>query len=133
MKISEVSKKYDIPTDTLRYYEKAGLLPNVRKNSGGIRDYSESDCGWVEFIKCMRGAGLPIEVLKRYIELFYEGDSTLTARKTILVEERQKLIEKRDAIQATIDRLDYKINVYEDTIVNCEKKLLGNNNREKVS
>ena len=50
MKISEVSKKYDIPVDTLRYYEKAGLLPNVRKNSSGIRDYSESDCGWVEFI-----------------------------------------------------------------------------------
>ena len=81
MKISEVSKKYDIPVDTLRYYEKAGLLPNVRKNSSGIRDYSESDCGWVEFIKCMRGAGLPVEVLKRYIELFFEGDSTLMARK----------------------------------------------------
>ena len=65
MKISEVSKKYGIPVDTLRYYEKAGLLPNVRKNSSGIRDYSESDCGWVEFIKCMRGAGLPVEVLKK--------------------------------------------------------------------
>ena len=122
MKISEVSKKYDIPVDTLRYYEKAGLLPNVRKNSSGIRDYSESDCGWVEFIKCMRGAGLPVEVLKRYIELFFEGDSTLMARKSILVEERQKLIEKRDAIQATIDRLDYKISVYEDKMISCEKK-----------
>ena len=133
MKISEVSKKYDIPVDTLRYYEKAGLLPNVRKNSSGIRDYSESDCGWVEFIKCMRGAGLPVEVLKRYIELFFEGDSTLMARKSILVEERQKLIEKRDAIQATIDRLDYKISVYEDKMISCEKKLLGGTKKEKAS
>ena len=133
MKISEVSKKYDIPVDTLRYYEKAGLLPNVRKNSSGIRDYSESDCGWVEFIKCMRGAGLPVEVLKRYIELFFEGDSTLMARKSILVEERQKLIEKRDAIQATIDRLDYKISVYEDKMISCEKKLLGGAKMEKAS
>ena len=133
MKISEVSKKYDIPVDTLRYYEKAGLLPNVQKNASGIRDYSENDCGWVEFIKCMRGAGLPVEVLKRYIELFYEGDSTLGERKSILVEERQKLIEKRDAIQATIDRLDYKISFYEDTIVKKEKELIGKNKKENAT
>jgi len=125
MKISEVSKKYDIPIDTLRYYEKAGLLPNVQKNSGGIRDYSDSDCKWVEFIKCMRGAGLPIEVLKKYIDLFYEGDATLSQRKQILVDERQKLLEKRDAIQNTIDRLDYKIAYYEKIIVETEKELLA--------
>ena len=76
MKISEVSKKYDISPDTLRYYEKEGLLPNVKKNSSGIREYSEMDCNWVEFIKCMRGAGLSIEVLARYIELFNMGDKT---------------------------------------------------------
>ena len=124
MKISEVSKKYDIPVDTLRYYEKAGLLPNVKKNSSGIRDYSETDCNWVEFIKCMRGAGLPIEVLKKYIKLFYEGDSTLTERKQILIDERQKLILKRDAIQSTIECLNYKINSYEETIAVREKELL---------
>lgn len=124
MKISEVSKKYDIPVDTLRYYEKAGLLPNVKKNSSGIRDYSETDCNWVEFIKCMRGAGLPIEVLKKYIKLFYEGDSTLTERKQILIDERQKLILKGDAIQSTIERLNYKINSYEETIAVREKELL---------
>ena len=124
MKISEVSKKYDIPVDTLRYYEKAGLLPNVKKNSSGIRDYLETDCNWVEFIKCMRGAGLPIEVLKKYIKLFYEGDSTLTERKQILIDERQKLILKRDAIQSTIERLNYKINSYEETIAVREKELL---------
>ena len=125
MKISEVSKKYDIPINTLRYYEKAGLLPHVQKNTGGIRNYTENDCRWVEFIKCMRGAGLPIAVLKKYISLFYKGDSTLMARKAILAEERQKLVEKHNAIQATIERLDYKISVYEDKIVAKEKELLG--------
>lgn len=124
MKISEISKKYDISPDTLRYYEKVGLLPNVKKNSSGIREYSETDCGWIEFIKCMRGAGLSIEVLARYIELFYEGDSTKEERKNILIEERAKLIEKRDAIQATIERLDYKIKAYDKTIVKKEKELL---------
>ncbi len=124
MKISEVSKKYDISTDTLRYYEKMGLLPNVKKNSSGIRDYSEADLGWVEFIKCMRGAGLSIEVLARYIELFNLGDSTREERKNILIEERKKLIEKRDAIQATIDRLEYKIDKYDNTLLKREKELL---------
>ncbi len=124
MKISEVSEKYNLSVDTLRYYEKAGLLPNVQKNAGGIRDYSENDCNWVEFIKCMRGAGLPVAVLKRYIELFQQGEQTLGERKQILIDERQKLIEKRDAIQATINRLDFKINVYEQTIVKREKELL---------
>ena len=124
MKISEVSKKYDISPDTLRYYEKEGLLPNVKKNASGIREYSEADCGWVEFIKCMRGAGLSIEVLARHIELFYKGDSTKEERKNILIEERAKLIEKRDTIQATIERLDYKIKVYDKTMVQKEKELL---------
>ena len=124
MKISEVSKKYDISPDTLRYYEKEGLLPNVKKNASGIREYSEADCSWVEFIKCMRGAGLSVEVLARYIELFYKGDSTKEERKNILIEERAKLIEKRDTIQATIERLDYKIKVYDKTMVQKEKELL---------
>ena len=105
MKISEVSKKYDISADTLRYYEKMGLLPNVK-------------------IKCMRGAGLSIEVLARYIKLFYLGDSTHEERKNILIEERKKLIEKRDAIQTTIDKLDYKISSYDKIMSKKEKELL---------
>lgn len=124
MKIPEVSKKYDVPVDTLRYYEKAGLLPNVHKNSSGIRDYTETDCGWVEFIKCMRSAGLPIEVLKEYIELFNMGDSTIEARRQILISERKKLIEKRDAIQTTIDRLDYKIDIYYNSLINKQKEMV---------
>ena len=120
MKISEVSKKYDISAETLRYYEKVGLLPAVQKNSGGIRDYSETDCGWIEFIKCMRSAGLPIDVLKKYIELFNMGDNTVEERRQILINERKKLIEKRDAIQNTIDRLDYKIEIYYKNM--CEKQ-----------
>ena len=126
MKLSEVSEKYNISPDTLRYYEKEGLLPNVKKNASGIREYSENDCNWVDFIKCMRGAGLSIEVLAKYIELFYKGDSTKEERKNILTEERAKLIEKRDAIQATIDRLDYKIDAYDKTIIKKEKELLEN-------
>ncbi len=124
MKISEVSKKYDLPVDTLRYYEKMGLLPNVKKNSSGIRDYSEKDCRWVAFIKCMRGAGLSIEILKNYIDLCNQGDETIEKRREILIEERRKLVEKREAIQSTIDKLDYKIDIYYQTLCKKEKELV---------
>ena len=77
MTITEVSKKYALSADTLRYYERIGLVPPVHRTSGGIRDYTDEDCNWVGFIKCMRGAGLPIEVLIDYVALFAQGDSTI--------------------------------------------------------
>ena len=119
MKISEVSEKYGLTPDTLRFYEKEGLLPHIKKSKSGVRNYSEEDCKWIEFVKCMRSAGLSIDVLRKYIDLFYEGEHTSSKRRQILIEEREKLIAKRDALQATIDRLDYKINVY---YKNCGKQ-----------
>ena len=124
MTIAEVAKKYDISADTLRYYERIGLHPAVRRNKSGIRDYSETDCSWVEFIKCMRGAGLPIEVLIEYISLYQMGDSTVEARKELLIEERNNLVERIEEMQKTLERLNYKIEKYDEVIVkNCEKKL----------
>ena len=124
MNISEVSKKYNIPIDTLRYYEKEGLLPPVRRTESGLRDYSEQDCGWVEFIKCMRGAGLSIDTLRQYITLYGKGNRTLQKRKNLLVSERDKLKARIDEMQKTLQRLNYKIEVYEERIVACEKELL---------
>ncbi len=126
MTISEVSKKFDITADTLRYYERVGLLPSVNRTPSGQRDYDDKDIGWIEFIKCMRGAGLPIEVLIEYVGLFQQGDSTIEARKELLIEQREILREKLEAVQATINRLDYKIDVYENEMVPFEKKLKHN-------
>lgn len=124
MTIAEVAKKYDISADTLRYYERIGLLPAVRRNKSGIRDYSETDCSWVEFIKCMRGAGLPIEVLIEYISLYQMGDSTVEARKELLIEERNNLVERIEEMQKTLERLNYKIERYDEVLVkNIENKL----------
>jgi DNA-binding transcriptional MerR regulator len=66
MRISAVSEQCNISADTLRYYERIGLLPPIRRNDGGIRDYSDLDVRRIEFIKCMRSAGLPINVLIEY-------------------------------------------------------------------
>ena len=122
MTITEVIKKYDLSPDTLRYYERIGLLPSVNRNKGGIRDYTEEDCKWIEFIKCMRGAGLPIEVLIEYVTLFQQGDLTTQTRKELLIEQRKRLIVKMKEMQNTLELLDYKIESYE-SVVKKEKEL----------
>ncbi len=85
MKISEVSERYDISPDTLRYYERVGLIPTVGRNQSGMRGYNQTDVDRVDFIQCMRSAGLPIEVLTEYVELDQQGDHTNEARKLILI------------------------------------------------
>lgn len=112
MNIAEVSKKYSLTADTLRYYERIGLLPPIARTKSGNRDYSEDDCGWIEFIKCMRAAGLSIETLSEYITLFRAGDETLQAREQLLIRERDRLKERLAAMQSTLERLDHKIEIY---------------------
>jgi DNA-binding transcriptional MerR regulator len=121
MKIQEVSEKYSLSADTLRYYERAGLIPPVTRTLSGIRDYSELDMRRVEFIKCMRSAGLPIEVLTDYVTLVQKGDSTIEARKDILKEQRDQLIARMAEMQKTLDILNHKIEVYEKNILEKEK------------
>lgn len=123
MKITEVSKMFNLSQDTLRYYERIGLIPHVNRNKSGIREYSEEDCRWVEFIKCMRNAGLPIEALIEYVDLFQRGDETMEARKELLIEQRKLLMERMEDMKKTLERLDYKITRYEDTVGQKEKAL----------
>lgn len=124
MKIAETSKQYGLSADTLRYYERIGLLPNVTRNASGVRDYSEQDCARVQFVKCMRGAGVSIEALIEYMELFEQGEHTAAARKALL-EEQRELVRKRIAdMQAGLDRLDAKIENYEDMLVK-EREIRG--------
>lgn len=124
MKIAEVSEKFGISSDTLRYYERIGLVPPVNRNDGGIRDYSELDIRRVEFVKCMRSAGLPVEVLIEYIGLVQQGDQTIEARKEILVEQRELLVDRMEQMQKTLDILDHKIEVYEKAVLKNEKEMI---------
>lgn len=116
MTIAEVSKKYNLTTDTIRYYERIGLIPTIPRTENGIRNFDEESCRWIEFIKCMRNAGMEIEILLEYVNLFKQGKTTVKARKRLLEEQREKLIEKQNNINATIERLDYKLKLYDEII-----------------
>lgn len=116
MTIKEVSEKFDLTPDTLRYYERVGVIPAVTRTKGGIRDYSQQDIKWIENAVCMRSAGVPVEMLIEYVKLFQEGDSTITARRNLLREVRIEVQKQLDKYQATMDRINYKISRYEEAV-----------------
>ena len=122
MTISEVAQKYDLTPDTLRYYERIGLLPNVSRTSGGIRDYSEEDCRWVEYIKCMRSAGVSVETLIEYVKLFHEGTETIQARKKLLLEQREQIVARINEMNDVLAKLDWKLDGYEERMLKYEEE-----------
>ena len=123
MTIAEVSKKFDISADTLRYYERIGLIPPVPRTKGGLRDYDEESCGWIVLMKCMRAAGVQIEALIEYVDLFQQGDDTLDARKALLIEQREQLLVRMADMQRSLDRLNMKIERYEQGLMTKEQQL----------
>lgn len=116
MTIKEVSEKYNLSQDTLRYYERVGMIPPVTRTSGGIRNYTPEDLGWVELALCMRSAGLPVEAMIEYVKLSQMGDATFAARLQLLQEQKEALLAQRQQIDATLERLDYKISRYQEAV-----------------
>lgn len=123
MTIAEVSKKYNMTADTLRYYERIGLIPPVPRTAGGIRDYDQASCGWIELMKCMRAAGVQIDALIEYVSLFRQGEHTAPQRKAILVEQRRQMAARMEEMQQSLDRLDKKIAGYDQGLLKKELEL----------
>ncbi|WP_420642929.1 MerR family transcriptional regulator [Candidatus Leptofilum sp.] len=100
---------------TLRYYEEAGLLQNIQRLPNGHRRYNEQDLAWIDFIICLREGGMPIQQLKRYVDLCYM-DGTEQARCYLLEKHRVALKAKIDSLQQQYDRIDDKIDWYHEQI-----------------
>ena len=124
MTITEVSKKYNLTPDTIRYYEKQGLIPKVPRNKSGIREFDENSCRWIEFVKCMRSAGLSIEVLSKYVSLMKKGSDTVEERRKLLFDQREILLKKQKDINETIDKINYKIKIYDDIVKGKRKDFI---------
>ena len=130
MTIAEVSKKTELSADTLRYYERIGIIPEVERTESGIRNYTDYDLGWIEFSKCMRNSGMSIESIIEYIKLYNKGDATLEARKQLLVSQRDAMQEKLNELQATLDKLNKKIENYGHQMSVHEKDMLKTKNND---
>ena len=123
MTIAEVAAKFDLSADTLRYYERIGLIPPVTRTASGLRDYREGDLKWVEFIRCMRSAGVSIEALVEYVALFQRGSESIQARKALLIEQRRQIADRIGELQAALARLDRKLDGYEERMLKIEENL----------
>ncbi|WP_106450991.1 MerR family transcriptional regulator [Trichococcus alkaliphilus] len=123
MNISEAVKITGLTAATLRYYESEGLIPPVTRKNGGVRDYQQDDLGWIDFIKCMRSAGMSVESLIEYTTLFRDGTQSDEARKNILIRERDQLLAKQKEISETIERLNGKIKSFEGNLKASEDSL----------
>ncbi len=116
MTISEVSEKFGITQDTLRYYEKAGIIPRIARTPGGARDYQPEDLGWIEQVVCLRNAGMPVESLVEYLRLSQQGDDTFSERLELLKEQKENLKMQQRKLQDAMDRLDFKISRYQAAV-----------------
>lgn len=117
MTIQEVCLKMDLTQDTLRYYEKVGMIPPVGRTSGGTRNYGEEDLRWISLAKCLRAAGLPVQAIVEYVYLFRLGDETVFKRLALLKEQRDALLDQRRKMDEAIEKLEYKISRYENGLI----------------
>lgn len=116
MTIKQVCQRYGLTQDTLRYYEKIGVIPPVHRSASGIRDYDEHDLGWVENAVCLRSAGVPVESIAKYVKLYQAGDETFAARRDLLSHVLADLTEQRSQLDAAIQKLTYKVSRYEAAV-----------------
>jgi DNA-binding transcriptional MerR regulator len=111
--IQEVADRTGLSAHTLRYYERIGLIHPVDRASSGHRRYSASDVGWLDFMRCLRSTGMPIREVKRYAELFAEGDRTLAERRALLEAHRRRIEDDMRELAKNLDAIKYKIAYYE--------------------
>lgn len=120
MKISEVSQKFGLSIQTLRYYERLRLIPPVPRDADGFRDYRTSDLYWIHYVQALRRAGVAVQSIQEYVSLVPQGVATRDERKRILLAQRQKLLAQRALIDDALAHMDHKLKVYDDYVVALE-------------
>jgi DNA-binding transcriptional MerR regulator len=114
--IRDAAAHVGIAASTLRYYDKEGLLPFVERTSGGIRMFREADIEWLQLIECLKATGMSIKDIKKFIDLYTEGDSTLEPRRDMFYERKQAVEMQMEALQKTLDFIRYKCWFYDTSV-----------------
>lgn len=121
--IGEVSKLTHISADTLRYYDKIGLIPFVKRNESGHRVFSESDLKYLEVIQCLKLSDVPVKEIGQFVEWTMEGDSTLEKRKLFFTEKELELEKKIASLETMLSFLKWKKWYYETACHAGEEKI----------
>lgn len=126
MKISEVSRKFNISIQTLRYYEREGLIPYVHRGANGIRDYQSSELYWIHYIQALRNSGVSVSSIKDYVKLVQQGSETRDARKKILLDQKQVLLKQRALIDDALSHMNTKLDIYDSYVIELEENTRRN-------
>ncbi len=113
--IGQVSEMFDLPVSTLRYYDKEGLLPNLKRQSG-IRQFDDKDIEALRIIECLKASGLAITDIKYYFELCAKGSSTYRERKKLFETRKAAVEQEIRELEQTLDMLKYKCWYYDTAI-----------------
>ncbi|MFS0855849.1 MerR family transcriptional regulator [Paenibacillus taichungensis] len=111
--IKEVTEITEIAAHTLRYYEKEGLLPHVKRNENGKRLYDEEDLSWIHFVTALRATGMPIAQIQQYVYLYKEGDSTISERKLMMLNHKKDIERSIRDLYFNLDKINYKLALYD--------------------
>ena len=119
--IREVCEKTGLPSHTLRYYEKEGLLTNVSRSTGGFRQYSDEDLEWLGLICCLKNTGMPLQEIARFVRLAHQGDYTLGERVELLKAHREQIVSRMEEMQRYLDKITWKVNYFSGKLQEYEK------------
>ncbi|CAK1250110.1 MerR family transcriptional regulator [Fructobacillus fructosus] len=124
MNIKEAAKLTGLSNDTIRYYERIGLIMAVPRKENQLRDFTERNINQLNFAKTMRNAGVSVERLREYVGMVFDNDDkTIPARKELLQEQADEMQERIDKMQAAHDHLLYKIDNYDSHLRQAEDRL----------
>ncbi|AHI01356.1 DNA-binding transcriptional MerR regulator [Kutzneria viridogrisea] len=119
--IAQAAERSGLSIDTLRYYERIGLVDPPARDSGGRRLYSDNDLAWLGFLTKLRTTGMPIRLMREYAQLRHKGSATAGRRKQILFEHRADVRQRIAELHACLEVLDCKITNYAE----IEAKMAG--------
>lgn len=125
--IGQVADILGLTAHTLRYYDKEGLLPDVRKNSAGIRRFTERDVNHLVLLECLKSTGLQLKEIKHYFDLCRRGDETLCERQQLFIRQKQRLSKQMEELKKNVERLDFKLKYYEEALKNGETGIYERN------
>lgn len=106
--VGEMANQLGIPSSTLRYYDKEGLLPFVERSSGGIRMFKDSDFEWLQIIECLKKTGMSLSDIRNFVEMAMQGDTTIDERLELIVKQKQSVKQRMDELAGTLKVLEFK-------------------------
>ena len=114
--IQRAAAETGLSADTLRYYERIGILPGIGRSRSGHRQFSDDDMGWIKLVQCLRSTGMPMEDLHTYAELMQQGDETAAERLRLLENHRRRIKDDLNELSIALELVERKISGYEEVL-----------------